>query len=104
MSEKNGYKTLKKTFFTEKILGMYFIYHTSFDIVDDGWRPPIHEPLLIMGLFYTGYEDPLKKLSLKERAILYHKIFPENKIKQECSCGKVGDKYYFTDEFFNTFK
>lgn len=47
--EKSHYTVLEKSFMTEKILGMPFIYHTRF-CEFDGWRPPKHEPILVIGM------------------------------------------------------
>ncbi len=79
---------------TEKILGMHFIYHTEF-CEFDGWRPPKHEPLLILGRLFNYNKDPLN-VSLEERIEIYRKVFPENKIKFDCSCA-----YLYKDSYHN---
>ncbi len=39
--KESNYSQFDKSFMTEKILGMHFIYHTRL-CVYDGWRPPFH--------------------------------------------------------------
>lgn len=82
--EKSKYTVLHKNFMTEKILGMHFIYHTRFCDYD-GWRPPKHDPVLILGMWLNNRIDPLK-VSLEKRLELYKKFFPNNKYKFDCSC------------------
>ena len=82
--QERGFHKLEKSFMTEKILGMHFIYHTRF-CEYDGWRPPIHEPALIVGMWLNNNYDPLY-VSLEKRIKLYKKFYPSNKIKFECSC------------------
>jgi len=95
---KSGYQQLDKTFMTEKILGMHFIYHTRF-CEFDGWRPPKHEPILVIGMWLNGREEPLK-VDLKKRIELYKKFFPDNKYKFECSCGYMYSENYHNDEIW----
>jgi len=83
---------------TEKILGMHFIYHTRF-CEFDGWRPPKHEPILVIGMWLNGREEPLK-VDLKKRIELYKKFFPDNKYKFECSCGYMYSENYHNDEIW----
>tara|TARA_B100000809_G_C14863063_1_gene432645 strand:- start:66 stop:716 length:651 start_codon:yes stop_codon:yes gene_type:complete len=49
--EKSGCQKLEKTMMTEYVMGAGFIYHTGFCLFD-GWRPPIHERMLIIGRFF----------------------------------------------------
>ncbi len=81
------YKNLPDDFMTEHIVGMHFKYYTK-TCVWDGWRPPVHEPLLVMGLWMNNMSDPLQ-LSLRERVELYVKLFPDKPYKMKCSCGSV---------------
>jgi len=96
--KKSGYTKLEKNFMTEKILGMHFIYHTRFCYYD-GWRPPKHEPILVIGMWLNGRTDPLN-VDLKTRLELYKKFFPENKYKFNCSCAFSDRKYYHNDELW----
>ncbi|MDA9261927.1 hypothetical protein N9P38_01050 [Flavobacteriales bacterium] len=86
-------------FMTEKIVGMHFIYHT--EICEyDGWRPPIHEPMLVLGLWWNSMADPLE-ISLEERLDLYRLIFPDNPVKFKCSCAIEESRRYHNDELWN---
>lgn len=89
------YKNLPNDFMTEHIVGMHFKYYTK-TCVWDGWRPPVHEPLLVMGLWMNNMSDPLQ-LSLRERVELYIKLFPDKPYKMKCSCGSV----YTDDELWD---
>lgn len=92
------YENLPHDFMTEHIVGMHFKYHTKVCIYD-GWRPPIHEPLLIMGLWMNGMEDPLQVSSLRERVELYSKLYPNKPYKMKCGCGMKGS--YLYDDLWN---
>ena len=89
------YENLPNDFMTEHIVGMHFKYYTK-TCVWDGWRPPVHEPLLVMGLWMNNMKDPLQ-LSLRERVELYIKLFPDKPYKMKCSCGAV----YTDDELWD---
>ena len=93
-----GFEEIERGFMTEKILGMHFIYHT--EICEyDGWRPPKHEPLLVIGMFFYG-GDPLD-IELEERMKIYKKVYPKNRIKFNCSCTWLGDeRSYHNSPFF----
>ena len=90
--EKNGCKQASRKI-TEhllkrnnyKILGMHFIYHTRF-CEFDGWRPPKHEPIMVIGMWLNNRLDPLE-VDLKTRLELYKKFFPDKKYKFDCSDG-----------------
>jgi hypothetical protein len=98
----SGYTELKKSFMTEKILGMHFLYHTKFDFYD-GWRPPIHEPALNIGYWFFGRIDPLD-VYLEQRIQLYHMNFPNNPVKISCACGYIERNAYHNDSIWAAFK
>lgn len=93
--KESGYTELDKNFMTEKILGMHFIYHTRF-CEFDGWRPPKHEPIMVIGMWLNKRIDPLS-VDLKTRLELYKKFFPDNKYKFDCSCGIEYRQDYHND-------
>lgn len=93
--EASGFTTLEKTFFNEKILGMHFIYHTRY-CEYDGWRPPMHEPILVIGMWLNNRHDPLD-VDLKTRLRLYKEFFPERPYKFDCSCGQIESNRYHND-------
>lgn len=94
-AQNSNYENLEKSFFNEKIIGMHFIYHTRF-CEFDGWRPPIHEPILVLGMWMNGGTDPLN-ISLEERIQLYKTLYPENKIKFDCSCAQMYSSTYHNE-------
>lgn len=94
----SGFTELDKNFMTEKILGMHFIYHTRF-CEFDGWRPPKHEPIMVIGMWLNERIDPLS-VDLKTRLELYKKFFPDNKYKFDCSCGIEYRQDYHNDELW----
>ena len=95
---ETNYQELDKNFMTEKILGMHFIYHTRY-CEYDGWRPPKHDPILVIGMWLNGRQDPLK-VDLRTRLALYKKFFSENKYKFDCSCGIKYSHDYHNDELW----
>lgn len=94
----SGYTELEKNFMTEKILGMHFIYHTQY-CEFDGWRPPKHEPIMIIGMWLNNRIDPLK-VNLETRLELYKKFFPDKKYKFDCSCGLEYRQDYHNDKLW----
>lgn len=94
----SNYTEFEKDFMTEKILGMHFIYHTKI-CEYDGWRPPIHEPLLVLGMWWNSMEDPLG-ITLEDRLKLYRKTFPTNLVKFNCSCAVDGSDSYHKDKLW----
>ena len=82
---------------TERIAGMHFLYHTSFCIYD-GWRPPLHDPAMVLGMRLNRGRDPLCGMELKDRVALYHTMYPDRPVKARCSCCKESElNGYFTD-------
>jgi len=96
---QSDYAELNQSFMTEKILGMGLIYHVEFCIYD-GWRPPIHEPLLNVGYWLNGKTDPLTGIPLEQRLELYKKFFPEKKVKFDCSCAIEYSDVYHGDKLW----
>ncbi|MBI1182780.1 hypothetical protein GC194_00810 [bacterium] len=92
----------QSSFMTERILGMHFKYHTRFSEYD-GWRPPMHDPLLVAGYWYNGFKDPLA-VGLEERMRIYHKTFPDKPLQMNCSCADFYSEQYFKDPIFRKFK
>jgi hypothetical protein len=96
--KSSSYKELDKNFMTEKILGMHFIYHTQYCFYD-GWRPPKHEPILVIGMWLNNRIDPLN-MDIETRLELYKKFFPNKKYKFDCSCGIEYRQDYHNDEIW----
>ena len=88
---------------TERIVGMHFRYHTRICIYD-GWRPPLHDPAMILGMRLTGDQDPLAGTSLKERVALYHRLFPTLPVKARCACCvQSKEEGYFEDSLWDDY-
>lgn len=96
--KESNYTDLEKNFMTEKILGMHFIYHTEY-CEFDGWRPPKHEPMLVVGMWLNNGIDPMT-VDLATRLELYKKFFPDKKYKFECSCGIEYSEDYHNDKLW----
>ena len=94
---KNGEYDTKNPM-TERILGMHFRYHTRICIYD-GWRPPLHDPAMVMGMRLTGDKDPLEGMTLETRLQLYHEIYPELPVKNHCACSKESKRYHYFDDY-----
>ena len=85
---------------TERILGMHFRYHTRICIFD-GWRPPLHDPAMVIGMRLTGDKDPLDGMSLESRVVLYHTVYPSHPVKADCACSIESDNNgYFDDDLW----
>ncbi len=87
---------------TERIVGMHFLYHTSFCIYD-GWRPPLHDPALVLGRWlHLGY-DPWQQVELDDRVELYHDIYPDRPVVAPCACCRESERNgYFNDPLWQT--
>lgn len=70
---------------TERIAGMHFLYHTCICIYD-GWRPPLHDPALVLGMRLNGRRDPLQGMELKDRVELYRRLYPDRPVVLPCAC------------------
>ena len=87
---------------TERIAGMHFLYHTSLCIYD-GWRPPLHDPAMVLGMRLSGGRDPLGCISLEDRVARYHSMYPDHPVKARCACCKESERNgYFTDPLWQT--
>ena len=93
--QNSKYQKLETGFLTEKILGMHLLYHTRI-CVYDGWRPPIHEPLLVIGLWLNQRKDPLN-IDLQTRLNLYKSFFPDHPVQRNCSCAIQHQAFYWND-------
>jgi len=99
-------RRLPNSYFTERILGLCWKYHTCIDFVYDGWRPPLHDPFLIIGLTYcspavfhhSNTADNFWPVYYWEAIKYYHRKFPGRRLKENCPCSYSRDgKDYLTD-------
>jgi uncharacterized membrane protein YvlD (DUF360 family) len=89
---------LQGTYMEEKILGAHFKYHTRI-CEYDGWRPPLHDPILVVGRWLNLNRD--LDWTLEERIERYARVFPELPLRQDCSCAYEYSEVYFLDERLN---
>jgi hypothetical protein len=106
-------RVVPRTYMAERLAGQLFKYHASPEMIFDGWRPPLHDPLvnvcmaadfmahfgqpeaahtgpLIIGrwnLNYGGYRES----DINTQAAFYHQLFPNEPIKVDCACAHTGD-------------
>ncbi|TGE13426.1 hypothetical protein [Hymenobacter elongatus] len=98
-------RTLPRTYMLERVAGVNFIYHTSPEFIFDGWRPPLHDPLLVIcrqlhrksGLLNADYHfllalnDSEYRRWLHPSLQLYHSLFPTRPVKADCVCSRNRD-------------
>lgn len=73
-------------YLTELILGAHWKYHSELCLYD-GWRPPFHDPVLVIAnkvLF--PYSMFGQGTDLPNAVQLYKKIYPNNATKFDCKC------------------
>ncbi len=95
---RSNYTELRPTYMTEKILGMGILYHVEY-CPYDGWRPPLHEPMLNIGYWAHGLHDPLD-VTIEQRLRLYKRFFPDRPVKLACSCAWEERAWYHGDELW----
>ncbi|MBR3411856.1 MAG: hypothetical protein IKG81_04120 [Bacteroidales bacterium] len=84
---------------TERIAGVHFLYHTSYCLYD-GWRPPLHDPAVVLGMRLNKGRDPLGGMELKDRVTLYRSMYPDCPVMAKCACCRESKRNgYFIDEF-----
>lgn len=98
-ARQNDFATVKDNYMTERIVGMHFLYHTRF-CPYDGWRPPLHDPAMVIGLCcynFSGHCEPLSDLTLEERVQLYAQLYPDRPLVycRACSRQSRANGYFF---------
>ncbi|MFZ1681891.1 MAG: hypothetical protein WAT70_12805, partial [Rhizobiaceae bacterium] len=111
---------IKRSYMTERMLGISWKYHLSF-CAYDGWRPPLHDPALVSALWLNvliepalrsaGLEDSCEgeqwpgfvftdvrqRYSLERAIIIYQHVFPDHPLRENCSCAKEESATYLND-------
>jgi len=92
---------LPNSYFTERILGLHWKYHTRLSYIYDGWRPPLHDPFLIVGLwvnphrYFYGFPRnslwPTYNDFRRDAMKYYHRMFPQRPLKVLCPCSYSHD-------------
>ncbi len=104
-------RVLPRTYMAERLAGTLFKYHNYFDDFD-GWRPPLHDPLVNVCLWLRAgqqYNKPGVRQAnpllmghqpiapiwpanvLSEQVALYKQLFPQEPVKADCACSHNGD-------------
>jgi hypothetical protein len=94
-------RVVPRSYMAERLAGAYFKYHNYPEFALDGWRPPLHDPLVNICLWsrkskvWTNgamrEDNPLLVGWKDEQATLYHQLFPELPIKADCTCNQTYD-------------
>ncbi len=100
---------IPENYMTERMLGMHFKYHLSYTIYD-GWRPPLHDPALVVAVWLNApfiSELDISGLmpappyrttyDLNRRVAVYRSVFPDVPVRQACSCAKEYRGTYYND-------
>ncbi|MGD1847891.1 MAG: hypothetical protein ACFB10_21055 [Salibacteraceae bacterium] len=75
-------------YLSELLLGAHWKYHTQLCLYD-GWRPPYHDPTLVMSTWLFHFTDGFEYwYTLPQSAALYQILFPEQPVQFQCRCGK----------------
>ena len=93
-------EAVKSNFFTnymlEKAIGFALVYHTEICIYD-GWRPPMHEPFLVVAQYFVDSGGSLGE-SLEAKIQLYKQLYPNVPVQKKCSCAVEESNRYFNDQ------
>ncbi len=91
-------RELQSDFFTnymlERAMGWAMIYHTEL-CVFDGWRPPMHDPFLVVSDWFLKKGEPLDS-DFETKKKLYKAFYPQISIKKKCSCAIEESEKYFS--------
>jgi len=108
-------RVVPRTYMAERLAGQLFKYHALSEMLFDGWRPPLHDPLVnvCMAVGFLAQHDaartgPLvieswnygyggyRVTDINAQAAFYHKLFPDETLKADCACSHMPDaKTYF---------
>ncbi|WP_139252337.1 hypothetical protein [Hymenobacter psychrotolerans] len=86
---------LPRSYMTERLVGIGFRYHLLAEYIYDGWRPPLHDPLVNVLVRWHGHH-PIPFHSLNEQVAMYQQLFPGWPVKADCVCAFTydGRSYY----------
>lgn len=94
--QNNDPSDLQTDYLTERVLGIGILYHTEF-CAFDGWRPPLHDPYLDVGLMLSGYSYPFPPFATRRRVVLYRSLFPDRPVRLDCGCARQYEEWYLSD-------
>lgn len=81
---------LPHSYMAERLVGIGFRYHLLAEYIYDGWRPPLHDPLVNVLVRWHG-RIPIPFTSLNEQVAVYRQMFPGRPVKAECVCADTYD-------------
>lgn len=97
-------KVVPRSYIAERLAGALFKYHNYEEMVFDGWRPPLHDPLVNVSLWWRAGRDANPLLverwhpewhtmagDINDQAAFYHQLFPTLPIKVNCVCNHSND-------------
>lgn len=97
-------RVVPRNYIAERLAGGLFKYHNYPEFVLDGWRPPLHDPLVNISLWQRRGPNANPLLverwhpewhrmagDINDQAIFYHQLFPELPIKADCTCNHTSD-------------
>ncbi len=113
-------RVVPRTYMAERLAGQLFKYHASPEMIYDGWRPPLHDPLvnvciavddiadasyantrrigpgpLIVESWQPDFSGP-RLTDINAQAAFYHALFPSEQVKADCICTyNIGDARYY---------
>lgn len=114
-------RVVPRTYMAERLAGQLFKYHAYAEMIYDGWRPPLHDPLVNLcmeahAIIRRNQADTIHygpgpliieswspqdgggfwKRDINEQAAFYHALFPDEQVKANCACAhtKDAETYY----------
>jgi hypothetical protein len=103
-------RVVPRTYLAERLAGQLVKYHASPEMIYDGWRPPLHDPLvnvcMVIDFLTQPHQDATAPLIIAEwkpqyggywetdinaQAAFYHRLFPDEPVKVDCACSHTGD-------------
>lgn len=93
-------RVVPRNYMAERLAGALFKYHNYPEFIFDGWRPPLHDPLVNICLWSNDNANPLIVFywdsktdspvgSLDTQVAFYHMLFPIYPVKADCACTQI---------------
>jgi hypothetical protein len=88
-------RVVPRNYMAERLAGTLFKYHNYPEFVFDGWRPPLHDPLVNLSIWNRERQGLMGNLlrvgPIDAQAIFYHQLFPSLPVKADCVCSRMHD-------------
>ena len=100
---------LPSGYFTERRLGLCWKYHTNVEFVNDGWRPPLHDPFLVIAIWFPSDMIEQKQrdfwpVYMQDAIKYYHQKFPDRPLKESCPCSYSHDGIGYLQDNFDSIR